>query len=190
MRLVFPFLILVFPSLLWAKMSTWIDPETQLKSWKLEENGVELELIQRLPDQSRAFFQGRGFSSRVADEIGNSCILQVIARNNQDKAKGTSVTFNLQDWLVKFDNQLHGIKLKETWDASWSLQEVNQPARLAFRWATFPTQQTFDAGGDYNWGMVSIGLTPGDRFDLQVNWTENSQKKNYWIKSIHCADDR
>jgi len=66
----------------------------------------------------------------------------------------------------------------------WSINEVNKAARIAFRWATFPTEQTFDAGGDYNWGMISIGLTPGDKFDLKVNWTEDKQQNNQGLKNL------
>jgi len=186
--------LLIIPSILWnkviwAKITHQIDPETKLQSWKLEDNGVELELIQRLPDQSRAFFQGRGFSSQVADDIGKSCILQVIARNNKDKNNGLPITIQLQNWQVKFQDHIQGIKLKETWDADWSLNEVNKAARIAFRWATFPTEQTFDSGGDYNWGMISIGLNPGDHFNMQVNWTEDKKQRNYWINDMICASD-
>lgn len=60
-------------------------------------------------------------------------------------------------------------------------------SRLAFRWATFPTQQTFEQGGDYNWGMTSFGLPPGTIFDLHVFWMQGSQQKDLWIKSIQCS---
>jgi len=191
MRLLVLYLVfLVMPSLLSAKVSHSVDSETQLESWKIDDNGMQLELIQRLPDQSRAFFQGRGFTSKVADDISKSCIFQVIARNSKAKKNGLPITVRLQEWLVVFNEQQQGIKLKEAWDADWSINEVNKAARIAFRWATFPTEQTFDAGGDYNWGMISIGLTPGDKFDLKVNWTEDKQQKNQWLKNLKCPTDR
>jgi len=182
--------LILSPSLIFAQVSHRIDAETQLESWKLEDNGMELELIQRLPDQSRAFFQGRGFTSKIADKISKSCIFQVIARNSKEKEKGLPITIRLQDWQVVFNKQTQGIKLKEAWDADWSINEVNQAARIAFRWATFPTEQTFDAGGDYNWGMMSIGLTPGDKFALKVNWKEGTQAKEQWINDLKCPIDR
>ena len=45
-----------------AMVTTSIDPETQLQSWTLQEGAFSLQLIQRLPDQTRAFYMARGFS--------------------------------------------------------------------------------------------------------------------------------
>jgi hypothetical protein len=44
-----------------AEPSPRIDPDTGLASWTLRDGAIAIELIQRLPDQTRAVFQGRGF---------------------------------------------------------------------------------------------------------------------------------
>ena len=67
---------------------------------------------------------------------------------------------------------------------------VEEGHRVAFRWATFPTQQSFEAGGDYNWGMISFGLPPGSVFDLQLVWRQDNIVKTQWIKQIECPADR
>jgi len=46
-----------------------IDAETNLKGWKLNQGDMELELLQRTPDQTRGFFLARGFSAIVANDI-------------------------------------------------------------------------------------------------------------------------
>lgn len=90
--------------------------ETQLKSWKLTENPLSLELIQRLPDQTRAFFQARGFSSKIANDIATQCVFQTIAKNTSSNPQTSSISYNLHDWKINVNAKLQGIKLKQQWN--------------------------------------------------------------------------
>ena len=45
------------------------DTETGLLSWRWSDQGVSIGLTQLLPDQTRAFFLGRGFPWAQADRI-------------------------------------------------------------------------------------------------------------------------
>lgn len=175
-----------------ANVSTSIDAETQLKSWKLNRGALSLELIQRLPDQTRGFFLGRGFSSAIANDIATQCVLQAIGKNTsgtQDKAD--SISYDLNHWSLSVDGKNKSIKLKEQWESEWSTRtDISMAAKIAFRWATFPTQQEFEPGGDFNWGMISFGLPPGSAFDLQVVWKQNDEVQSHWIKNIQCPADR
>jgi hypothetical protein len=166
------------------------DSETGLKSWQFEEGGVTLEIIQRLPDQTRAFFQGRGFSVQIADDIANSCVFQVIGRNDLQGKRSASLSFVLKQWRTKHRSTEHPIKLQETWDREWSERSVSMASRIAFRWAMFPTEQFFASEGDYGWGMVSFGLEPGSEFDLHLFWTLNGHKYDAWVNNIECAKGR
>lgn len=172
-----------------------VDAETGLLSWKLNQQAFSLELIQRLPDQTRAFFAGRGFSSPVANDIATQCVLQAIGKNISSEDRVQSVSYNLADWRIKSAGSLppdipQGVKLKEQWDAEWGDDRVAMGARIAFRWATFPTEQAFQAGGDYNWGMISFGLPPGTAFDLQLFWKQDGLSQSAWINQIKCPEDR
>ncbi len=177
------------PSL--ADVSRSQNKETALIGWKLQQSKLELELIQRLPDQTRAFFLARGFPAEIADELGRACIFQTILRNTEktDRGASTALTVNLKDWQVNQAGVSQPLKLKEVWDHSWPDEVVSKSARLAFRWATFPTEQIFQAG-DYNWGMISFGLPPGMHFDLQLVWKEGDEKYTARINKLICADDR
>lgn len=166
------------------------NPSTDLKSWILKEGDFKLELIQRLPDQTRAFFQGRGFSSKIANDLALSCIFQAIGTNTGKPEHAEPVSYSLKDWKIKINNKIQPVKLKETWKAQWSLSDVNAAARIAFTWSTFPTQQAFTSGGDYGWGMVSFGLPPKSTFDLKVVWKQNKKNNSRWIRAITCPDDR
>ena len=166
-----------------------VDKDTQFSAWTLSEGNFQLELIQRSPEQTRSFFQGRGFSVKVADDIATSCVLQTIGRNTEAKNKTESVTVDLSEWRIVVDGKEKPIKLKEDWNKEWKGANVSVASRIAFRWATYPSQQTYDPGGDFNWGMISIGPKPDAMFDLHVFWTQADKKHDAWIRQMQCPTD-
>ena len=171
-----------------AEVMRSADPETGLRNWHLVEGNLEIELVQRLPDQTRGFFMARGFSSTIADEIAVSCIFQTIIRNTGSQADDATVSVDLAQWRVMHDGVAQAIRLKEPWMASWPETAVSEPSRLAFQWALFPTQQQF-LTDDYNWGMTAIGLPPGSVFDLDVVWQEDEEPRSARVNGIECAPD-
>jgi len=162
--------------------------ETGLRKWHLVEGNLEVELVQRLPDQTRGFFMARGFSAAIADEIAASCIFQTIIRNTGSQADGGTVGVDLAQWRVIHAAGEQGIRLKQPWLASWPDTAVSKASRLAFQWALFPTRQEFLVD-DYNWGMTAFGLPPGAVFDLDLVWQENGAAHTARIVAIECAPD-
>jgi hypothetical protein len=167
----------------WAEVATGIDEETGLKSWAWHTNGVSVQLVQRLPDQTRAFFMGRGFSAEAADIIGQACVFQTIFRNDSKQA----VSYDLGKWEVIHQNNRLPLQVRETWDGRWQTLGVSQSARIAFRWSLLPTRQRFEPG-DYNWGMTSFGLVPGERFDLALTIDHGGYPVNARILAVECAN--
>jgi len=188
-NLITPLFLLLFIQPTHADITKTIHPETKLIEWKLKENNLELQLIQRTPNQTRGFFEARGFSKKITHDIANSCVFQTITRNTS-KEKNRAIQVSLKTWRIKINNQSQPIKLKETWDKEWNTAQVKASSRLAFRWATFPTEQTFEPSGDYNWGMISFGPEPGSVFDLYVEWKSNNKIKSQWIKNMTCPKNR
>jgi hypothetical protein len=164
------------------------DGGTGLAKWSFTAGDVEIELIQRLPDQTRGFFQARNFPTAVAEEIAKNCIFQTIIRNKGTSGARSLVAVDLTTWRIRHDGMAQGLKLKEPWLDSWSEAGVGQAARLAFQWAMFPTRQEF-MPGDYNWGMTAYGLSPGSVFDLLVVWQHHGVTDSGWIRGIECAPD-
>ena len=68
----------------------------ELRSWDWRQGGVVLQLVQRLPDQTRAFFQARGFSSNTSERIATACVFQTIFRNDGQYP----LAYDLDDWRV------------------------------------------------------------------------------------------
>lgn len=181
-----------------GKVTRTTNPTTQLQGWTLNDAGLELKIAQILPDQIRAFYMARGFSSEIADDIATHCMMQTVVKNTATTKAAGAITILLKEWQIKPSQDTHaaeplplqGIKLKETWDAKWKTDTITPAARIAFRWATFPTEQTFEPNGDYNWGTTSFDLAPTSTFDLHVIWHQNGQRKSTWIQNIQCAEDK
>jgi hypothetical protein len=196
MAMLFRIVLIVFSvtlnSILGAELTQTVDELTKLKAWKLAENNFQLELIQRTPQQTRSFFQARGFSVDIANDIATQCVFQTIVRNTEGENVSDSISVSLKKWRIKKAGASDEapIKLKEVWDKEWKEGDISNSARVAFRWATFPTEQTFQPGGDYNWGMISIGLKPDTLFDLHVFWKQDGVPKDAWIKNIQCPADK
>jgi hypothetical protein len=95
---------------------------------------------------------------------------------------------DLAQWRILQAGREDGVRLKEAWMDSWPVHKVSEASRLAFRWATFPTQQEF-LPGDYNWGMTAFGPAPGEVFDLKIVWREGDRTRSAWIRNVECAPD-
>lgn len=160
--------------------------EIKNASWQWSNSHIALELNQRQPDQTRAFFQGRGFSPAQSDLIANGCVFQVTLRNHHP---AEAVQIDLAQWRVRLaGGELSPLALETGWQEKWRALDAPKAARAAFRWALFPTTQ-YLSPGDWNMGMITAGLAPGTRFDLELVWDEASTIRRHRIPGLHCALD-
>jgi len=159
-----------------------------LRSWDLTDGDIEIELIQRLPDQTRALFLKYAFSREVIEQLAQSCMFQTIIRNTGRSGSGQAVAVDLTRWRMRHAGTTRGILLKEPLLASWSDADASPAAKLVVRWGMFPTQQTF-LPGDYNWGLTAYGVPPGAAFDLEVTWSEDDRPRSASIGGLVCAPD-
>jgi len=173
-----------------AKVTVETNPDAKLISYRFSQAGFKLDLIQRLPDQTRAFFMARGFPNAVANKIGLSCIFQGIGTNVSGVQNSTSIEVSLKDWKIHTGNDVTRIKMKETWDKEWLNADVSNASKIAYKWATFPSHQIFSNNGDYGWGMISFNLPPETVFDLEISWNQNTKTHKAWIRSLQCPSDR
>ncbi|MEJ1297885.1 MAG: hypothetical protein RPU64_14540 [Candidatus Sedimenticola sp. (ex Thyasira tokunagai)] len=168
-----------------ADVTTGIDSEAQLPFWQWSTQGVKIRLIQRSPDQTRAFFIGRGFSNEAADAIGTGCVFQTIFRNDGEHA----IDYDLSEWWIQHKGKSLVIPSKEQWDKKWQTLNLSNSSRIAFKWALLPNKQHFEPA-DYNWGMTSFGLAPGNHFDLNLVTQIDGKKINGHIPNIECPVDK
>ncbi len=164
----------------------YIDERTGLDAWRREHQGLSLTLVQRLPDQTRAFFLARGFSRAAVDELAASCVFQAIIGNTGNSGR---VELDLHQWGYSANGRSGPLRLKEDWMARWAERGESMPARVAFRWSFFPTVQRF-APNDWNMGMISFPVPPGTVLDVHFRWTRDGRGHHGVLRGVRCASDR
>lgn len=170
-------------------LSSGTDAEAQLPYWQAASAGVSVRLVQRLPDQTRGYFQARGFSVADADHIARHCVFQTIFRNNSAQTPHPGpVSYDLREWVVHQDGRRLGLKTREDWQAVWRTRGAPAAAQVAFEWSLLPTRQRYQPG-DYNWGMTVMNLAPGTVFDVELIWHEDGHRRVAHIRSMRCAPD-
>ena len=163
------------------------DPATGLKSWLWDNDSFYLELTQRLPDQTRGYFESRGFDLASTEIAGTSCIFQTMIKNSgTDESK--VITADLNEWRVISGNDNKQMWLREYWQKLWLDRGQSESARIAFEWSLLPTKVEYEVN-DYNWGMSSYGLPPGSQFDLLFSWYSNGKRYSGRINDVVCPDD-
>lgn len=168
-------------------ISTGADPETGLRFWEWNKYGFNLRLTQRLPDQTRGFFEARGFDLPSREIIATSCVFQTMVKNSGANPEHI-ITADLGNWEIHSGDNTSSLLVREYWEETWKSRKTPQPARIAFNWSFLPTQIRYHAN-DYNWGMTSYGLAPGTHFDLVFKWEINGKPYQGRIEDIICPDD-
>lgn len=162
--------------------------ENGLQGWHFREGNIEIELIQRLPDQTRALLMNHRFSRKVVEQLALSCMFQTIIRNTGKGAVGGIVAIDLTTWRMTHDGETRQLVMKEPLLDSWTDTEADPAAKLVIRWGMFPTRQEY-LPGDYNWGLTAYGVPPGSSFDLDVVWRDDGAVRRGVIRDIACAPD-
>lgn len=171
-----------------AQVTHSTNPENGLRGWHYTAGDISIELIQRLPDQTRAMLMKHDFSPDVIEQMALSCMFQTVIRNTGSSGRGTPVLIDLDRWVLHHDGQVSGIVQKERLLASWHDDDASAAAKLVVQWGMFPTQQEY-MPSDYNWGLTAYGIPPGSRFDLEVAWQEHGEWQRAMIEALECAPD-
>ncbi len=171
-----------------GEVSRSVNEENGLEGWHFTDSDIEIELIQRLPDQTRALLMNHKFSQEVIEQMALSCMFQTIIRNTGRSSMNRVVSIDLTEWRLLHDGKVRRLLMKEPLLASWTDADADAAAKLVVRWGMFPTQQEY-LPGDYNWGLTAYGIPPGSSFDLDVAWREDGALRRGEIKGIVCAAD-
>ena len=171
-----------------AQVTHSVNEENGLQTWHFIDGDIEIELVQRLPDQTRALFMQHEFSRAVVENLATSCMFQTIIRNSGKSGTGQPVSIDLTRWRMQHAGKVSAIQLKEPLIESWSDADASPAAKLVVRWGMFPTRQEY-LPGDYNWGLTAYAIPPGSEFDLEVNWEEKGQLRSGEIRDVVCAPD-
>ncbi len=157
------------------------------KVYKLERAGLKLEMQALRPDVVRAFFIGRGFSAAGALMIARQgCVFRSAIGNGAGAAGAPEIAIDLRRWRILAKGGAGAMRIREEWQKIWRERQIPENARTAFYWALFPTEQNYGPT-DYNWGMLTFGLAPGERFDLVLRWEYGDKEQEMTLKGLQCA---
>ncbi len=164
-----------------------LEAQERGKVIRLERDGLKLEMQALGHDAVQAFFIGRGFSAQNARMIAHEgCFFRSAIGNGQKTAGDKEITIDLRRWRLTGKGGRGGLRVREDWQKIWVERGVAEDARTAFYWALFPTRQSYGPT-DYNWGMLSFGLTPGTEFDLKLRWRFGAKEQLVTLKGLQCA---
>ena len=171
-------------ALIRAEVLVEVGKNTGLKTWEWKHQGISLRLVQRLPDQTRAYAMSRGLPADLVDELATSCFFGSMFRNDGVKP----LDFDLTRWQVKVKERAMSMRTREYWAERFAQADVTTAARVGLNWSLMPTRQHFEPG-DYNWGMTVYGLPPGSVFDLHLNLRLDGQPYTAVIPGLECAPE-
>jgi hypothetical protein len=171
-----------------ADVHTGTDETAHLPFWELRATSLSLRLVQRLPDQTRAYFAGRGFNRQDSDFVAQYCIFQTVFTNTAAPDARHDISYDLRLWHIVFNGVELPLTLRENWREIWQQRNVAPPQKIAFEWSLLPTQQRYQAT-DYNWGMTVYKLPHGAKFDIKVVWELDGEQQSATIHNIECAKD-
>lgn len=160
-----------------------LDAVTGAQSWEIKKHGVVLYMNQLLPDQLKAFYSSRGFTQDQIAAYVNSCVFMTVLRN---ESAGAAIHYQTKDWRIVQNVTEQPLKSVDVWVQEYEKSQIKNSARIAFRWAQFPIEQKYEPGGDWNQGMLSLGVQSGD-FDLIARWKSNNKPFQITLRGMSCA---
>jgi len=130
-----------------------------------------------------SFYEGRGFAASIIHPYAGSCGFSFGMQN----ANTGPITTRLTDWsAIGADGRAVRFRLPEEWDADWERAGVLQAARIAFRWAQFQSENTFEPG-DWIMGMGVLKEVPATPFRLIARYRDNEGDHEIVLEGLTCA---
>jgi hypothetical protein len=170
-------LLLASPPVVADEVLQYRDPETGLMSWRVQQPGFSLQLVQMLPDYVAAIYSSRGLPPELIDRMRAQCVFGTILTNDSDM----TLTYHVADWrAVTPDGTTHPFRAKSAWVAEWAAMGVG------FRWSMLADAQSF-APGDWMQGFTTVELAPDSEFDFVFSVELKDKRYDGRMAKVRCA---
>lgn len=137
------------------------------------------------PAQRTAFYLARGFSATAIRPYAEACGFSFGMSNSSAGAVRTT----LAEWRVTgADGRRASLRLPAAWEADWARAGVPQPARIAFRWAQFQAENSFETG-DWIMGMATLDAPLPAGFRLIARYHDDKGPHEIVLDALSCARD-
>ena len=132
-----------------------------------------------------AFYEARGFPAKAIRPYSQACAFSFGMQNS-----GTAtLTTRLADWhAIGRDGRRVALRLPESWDAGFENDGVPPAARIAFRWAQFQAENTFEPG-DWIMGMATLEQPLPGTFRLVARYRDDRGNHEIVLDGLACAHD-
>ncbi len=180
LRLVLLSACLAVGSVSWAaEYSQTRDAATGAYSWRVNDRGFSLELIQFPPEYTRAFYESRDLPPALREELADYCTFGSVARNESD----APVTYRVADWrALTADGKQRKFRTKSEWLALWKKLATDS------RFSILPDDMTFEVG-DWAQGLSAVKLPRGTKFDLIYTWRTHGKTLTGKLPGVVCPND-
>ncbi len=132
-----------------------------------------------------AFYGARGFPEATILPYAQACGFSFGMQND---GANTLIT-RLADWqAVGADGSRVALRLPEAWDMAWAKSGVSEDARIAFRWAQFQPENTFEPG-DWIMGMATLEVPLSGTFRLVARYRDDKGNHEIVLDKLSCAKD-
>ena len=154
--------------------------QSGLYTWKVEDTGFSMELIQLIPDFVRAVYGKQNFPREEIERIAGYCVFGTILKNTSDR----HMSYRVSDWRYRDSSgSLHPVKTKTQWLEEW------KKSGIVFSWTLLPDIGEF-AEGDWQQGFTTIKLPREAQFDLIYKWQLDGKPYTGVIKNMRCAPEQ
>ena len=149
------------------------------------QDGVTLTANPLTAEQRTAFYIARGFSEAAIRPYTQTCGFSFGMRNTGARLVRTV----LADWrAIGVDGRRVRLRPPAAWDTDWVLANVSEPARIAFRWAQFQAENTFEVG-DWIMGMATLESPLPGSFRLIAHYHDEKGTHEIVLDKLACRRD-
>jgi hypothetical protein len=140
-------------------------------------DGITFSITVRTPDQTRAFYTGRGFADAAITELSSKCLLTVGIRNNRTDI----VWLEPAKWEFK---TVHGVNVaritRDEWDMRWQQLNIPLANQATFGWTQLPESRDLYPGETVG-GNLAVE-PPAEPFTVSATFATGANKNGTPIK--------
>lgn len=155
--------------------------------WRHRATNGAVALSANSPDAASrtAFYVARGFVPDVIRPYAQTCGFSFVMKNLGSAILNT----RLAEWrAIGKDGQSVGMRLPVEWDRQWAAAKVSDAARIAFRWAQFQAENTFQPG-DWIMGMATLDSPLSGNFRLTARYHDEKGVHEITLDNLVCNRD-
>lgn len=167
-------------------LNTWAEdiPRKSSEIDRYEDKAIAIHLINRTPDQLKAFYIARQFNKASINEILNTCFVTPIIHNfSQD-----ILWLDLDEWRFSSNGKSFNRLRRDYWPERWKKAKLPQAQQSTFGWTLLPEARDLhpeeSVGGSF---VIPYQASP---FTLTMNFPVGADKqssvKTVTFEGVQC----